>query len=68
VVAVANENVLFCHEQAFEDRSSFYAVLRRLLPDVEIIEVPAAAVSLSDAIRSYLFNAQLVTLPRAAWA
>ncbi|HZH05703.1 MAG TPA: N-succinylarginine dihydrolase, partial [Lautropia sp.] len=64
VVAVANENVLFCHEQAFEDRSSFYAVLRRLLPDVEIIEVPAAAVSLSDAIRSYLFNAQLVTLPQ----
>jgi succinylarginine dihydrolase len=63
VVAVANENVLFCHEQAFEDRPSFYAALRRLLPDVEIIEVPAAAVSLSDAIRSYLFNAQLVTLP-----
>ena len=63
VVAVANENVLFCHEQAFEDRSSFYAALRRLLPDVEIVEVPAAAVSLHDAIRSYLFNAQLVTLP-----
>jgi len=63
VVAVANENVLFCHEFAFEDRPSFYAALRRLLPDVEIIEVPASAVSLSDAIRSYMFNAQLVTLP-----
>ncbi|HEX8400742.1 MAG TPA: N-succinylarginine dihydrolase [Allosphingosinicella sp.] len=63
VVAVANENVLFCHEQAFDDRSSFYAALRRLLPEVEIIEVPASAVSLSDAIRSYMFNAQLVTLP-----
>jgi succinylarginine dihydrolase len=63
VVAVANENVLFAHEQAFEDRSELYTSLRRLVPDVQIVEVPAAAVSLEDAIRSYLFNAQLVTLP-----
>jgi succinylarginine dihydrolase len=62
VVAVANENVLFAHEQAFENRSDFYASLRRLVPEVQIVEVPAAAVSLEDAIRSYLFNAQLVTL------
>lgn len=64
VVAVANENVLFAHEQAFEDRAELYTGLRRLLPDVEIIEVPASAVSLEDAIKSYLFNAQLVTLPQ----
>jgi succinylarginine dihydrolase len=63
VVAVANENLLFAHEQAFEDRPIFYAELKRLLPEVEIVEVPAGAVSLEDAIRSYLFNAQLVTLP-----
>ncbi|MGZ8328630.1 MAG: N-succinylarginine dihydrolase, partial [Allosphingosinicella sp.] len=63
VVAVANENVLFAHEQAFADRPSFYAALKRRLPEVEIIEVPASAVSLEEAIRSYLFNAQLVTLP-----
>ncbi len=63
VVAVANENVLFCHEKAFEDRPGFYAELRRLLPEVEIVEVPEAAVSLADAIASYLFNAQLATLP-----
>jgi succinylarginine dihydrolase len=68
VVAVANENVLFAHEQAFEDRPSFYAELRRLLPEVEIVEVPASAVSLEDAIRSYLFNAQLVTLPAGGMA
>lgn len=66
VVAVANEHVLFAHEQAFADKSSFFADLHRLLPSVEIIEVPSSAVSLSDAIKSYLFNAQLVTLPDAA--
>ncbi|PSJ39361.1 N-succinylarginine dihydrolase [Allosphingosinicella deserti] len=63
VVAVANENVLFTHEQAFENGPVFYAELKRLAPEVEIVEVPASAVSLEDAIRSYLFNAQLVTLP-----
>jgi succinylarginine dihydrolase len=66
VVAVANENVLFAHEKAFEDRPAFYAELRRLVPEVEIVEVPEAAVPLTDAIKSYLFNAQLVTLPDGA--
>ncbi|MGQ0589840.1 MAG: N-succinylarginine dihydrolase [Sphingosinicella sp.] len=68
VVAVANEHVLFAHEQAFADKETFYAALRGLLPEVEILEVPAAAVSLADAIRSYLFNAQLVTLPEGGMA
>jgi len=68
VVAVANENVLFAHEQAFEDRDGFHATLKRLLPEAEIVEVPASAVSLADAIRSYLFNAQLVTLPEGGMA
>ena len=63
VVAVANENVLLAHELAFEDRTAFHSLLRQLLPDVHILEVPASAVSLEEAIRSYLFNAQLVTLP-----
>ncbi|PJI90650.1 succinylarginine dihydrolase [Sphingomonas koreensis] len=63
VVAVANGRVLFAHEQAFADKQGFYADLRRVMPEVEIVEVPASAVSLADAISSYLFNAQLVTLP-----
>ncbi|MFC3441591.1 N-succinylarginine dihydrolase [Sphingobium rhizovicinum] len=63
VVAVANEHVLFTHELAFADKAAFYSALRAILPCVEIVEVPASAVSLTDAIKSYLFNAQLVTLP-----
>lgn len=62
VVAVANERVLFAHEQAFADREALHGELRARLPEVEIVEVPASAVSLQDAIASYLFNAQLVTL------
>lgn len=63
VVAVANGRVLFAHEHAFADKERFYDELRAALPDVEIVEVSAAEVSLADAIASYLFNAQLVTLP-----
>jgi succinylarginine dihydrolase len=68
VVAVANENVLFAHEQAFADPEAIYAMLRARLPSVEILEVPASIVSLADAIASYLFNAQLVTLPEGGMA
>lgn len=63
VVAVANERVLFTHETAFQDRDAAHAQIRAAFPEVEIVEVPASAVSLSDAIQSYLFNAQLVSLP-----
>jgi succinylarginine dihydrolase len=63
VVAVANERVLFTHETAFHDREAAHAEIRAAFPSVEIVEVPADAVSLPDAIKSYLFNAQLVSLP-----
>jgi succinylarginine dihydrolase len=63
VVAVANGHVLFAHEEAFADRRAVYASLEALLPDVAIIEVPAARVSLDTAIRTYLFNSQIVTTP-----
>jgi succinylarginine dihydrolase len=68
VVAVANERVLFAHEQAFEDRAALYAEIARRMPEAEIIEVPASAVSIEDAIGSYLFNSQLLTLPTGEMA
>lgn len=68
VVAVANERVLFTHEQAFADPEGTYAAIRAILPEAEIVVVPASAVSMTEAIRSYLFNAQLVTLPAGEMA
>jgi succinylarginine dihydrolase len=65
VVAVANEQVLFTHESAFEYPDAAYAEIRAAMPSAEIIIVPENRVSLSDAVQSYLFNAQLVTLPNA---
>ena len=63
VVAVANGPVLFTHERAFADQAAAYAAIRAAAPWCEIVEVTEADVPLADAITSYLFNAQLVTLP-----
>ena len=63
VVAVANGRVLFAHEKAFADKAALADALDQAMPEVEWVEVPDADVPLADAIRSYLFNAQLVTLP-----
>ncbi|MEM8695287.1 MAG: N-succinylarginine dihydrolase [Pseudomonadota bacterium] len=68
VVAVANEHVLFCHEEAFTDPKSLYDGLRAILPDIAIVEVPADRITLEEAIKTYLFNAQLVTLPEGGMA
>ncbi len=60
VVSVTNGTSLFFHEAAFEHpiASQVHSV-----DDLRLIEVPAASVSLGDAVSSYLFNSQLVTLP-----
>ena len=63
VVAVANEHVLFAHELAFADKAPLIEALEAKVQGFEYVEVPAAEVPLEDAIRSYLFNAQLVTPP-----
>ncbi|MEL6361075.1 MAG: N-succinylarginine dihydrolase [Pseudomonadota bacterium] len=63
VVGVANGTVLFLHEQSFEDPAVAYAEIRRAAPFTQIIEAPASEVSLADAVSSYLFNSQLVSIP-----
>jgi succinylarginine dihydrolase len=62
VVAVANERVLFTHARAFADQQDAYEAIRAVFPALEVVEVPEEAVSLEEAIRTYLFNAQLLTL------
>ena len=66
VVAVANGPVLFAHERAFADRDALVDQLAAKVAGFELVEVPDAEVPLGDAVRSYLFNAQLVTPPDGA--
>jgi succinylarginine dihydrolase len=66
VVAVANGPVLFAHERAFADKAALLERLAGSVAGFEYVEVSDADVPLADAIRSYLFNAQLVTTPDGA--
>ncbi|MEM9086747.1 MAG: N-succinylarginine dihydrolase [Pseudomonadota bacterium] len=61
VVSVANERVLFTHAEAFADQENAYEAIRAVFPALEVVEVSSDAVSLAEAIRTYLFNAQLIT-------
>ena len=68
VVAVGNQHVLFHHERAFIESESLTAELARLVRvhgDRELITIVVGEreISLNDAVKSYLFNSQLVTLP-----
>ena len=67
VISVGNENVFLCHERAFCEQPAVLDALRRRYTamhraaELVVLEVPVARVSLRDAVRSYLFNSQLVT-------
>lgn len=64
VIAVGNADVLFCHEEAYLDQQHVYQELENALGDtLQIVEVPSARVSVSDAVQTYLFNSQLLKLP-----
>ncbi|MFC6671176.1 N-succinylarginine dihydrolase [Marinobacterium aestuariivivens] len=64
VIAVGNRNLLFCHEQAFLDQQTVKRDLSRAMQgDFNVIEVPTEKVSVQDAVQSYLFNSQLLSLP-----
>ena len=67
VIAVGNGDVLFYHEQAFDDEALVLARLREAMAsagaDLKALRVDSGAVPVADAVASYLFNSQLLTKP-----
>lgn len=64
VIAVGNGPVLFFHEQAFLDKTkTLNEISAKFGNEFHPIELPSNKVSVSDAVKSYLFNSQLVSLP-----
>src|SRR5690554_6543924 len=63
VIAVGNQNVLFYHQEAFLDtKSKLNELEQKLQVPMHFIEVPTAQVPVSEAVKTYMFNTQLVTL------
>lgn len=61
VIAVSNQQVLFCHQQAFLHQPQLLAELQEKVSGFTAIEVPDSRVSVSDAVQTYLFNSQLLS-------
>ncbi|RTE86870.1 MULTISPECIES: N-succinylarginine dihydrolase [Gammaproteobacteria] len=65
VIAVGNQNVLFYHEEAFLDTQAKLRELEEKLDKpMHFIEVPTAKVPVAEAVKTYLFNTQLITLSK----
>lgn len=65
VIAVGNQNVLFFHEQAFHNKTQALDEIKAKFGDhpLHFIEVGTNEVSVQDAVKTYLFNTQIITLP-----
>lgn len=61
VISVGNERVLFYHEEAFLNTAEIIRDLENKLPWVEAIKVSNKDVSVEEAVKTYLFNTQLLT-------
>lgn len=70
VISVGNQNVLFYHEQAFLNTEASFAEIQQKFGEqkVHFIKVPTAEVSVQDAVKTYLFNTQIITLPNGEMA
>ena len=70
VISVGNRNVLFYHEQAFLNTEASFAEIQHKFGDEKIhfIKVPTNEVSVQDAVQTYLFNTQIISLPDGSMA
>ncbi|MCW9017133.1 MAG: N-succinylarginine dihydrolase, partial [Kangiellaceae bacterium] len=64
VISVGNQDCLFYHEKAFLNTEQVLNDLQQAFGDkpMHFVKVPANQVGVEDAVHSYLFNSQLVTL------
>ncbi|MCM8530836.1 MAG: N-succinylarginine dihydrolase [Lentisphaeraceae bacterium] len=68
VISTSNENFLFTHEEAFSKQTNFLKELQKnyqSLTSQELIVkcVSNSELSIEEAIQTYIFNTQIVTLP-----
>ncbi|MBI5569017.1 MAG: N-succinylarginine dihydrolase [Desulfomonile tiedjei] len=68
VISVGNGNVFFYHAHAFQDPPSVLEELKSAFGrccegDLVLLAVTQDEVTVAEAVQSYLFNSQLVTLP-----
>ncbi len=71
LVAMSNQSLLIYHREAYEPRAmnNIVRLYRRLTGEApRLVEIGPEQLSLTDALRTYFFNSQLVTLPDGRFA
>ncbi|MCF2909486.1 N-succinylarginine dihydrolase [Pseudoalteromonas sp. DL2-H2.2] len=71
VIAIGNENVFLFHEQAFYQQQGVIEQIKAGYQGdrpLHLIEVKNADISVEEAVKSYVFNSQLVSLPSGGMA
>ena len=70
VISVGNQNVLFYHEQAFANTDKAFSEIQQKFGDekVHFIRVNTSDVSVQEAVKTYLFNTQILTMPNGEMA
>jgi succinylarginine dihydrolase len=64
VIAVGHGTLLFAHEHAFLERERVLAALRAGVEGFELFEVKGDELAVEEAVSTYLFNSQILTLPQ----
>lgn len=68
VISVGSGRVFLVHEHAFAEQEATLRSLRSLVPDLAIVTVAASEVAVEEAVKTYLFNSQLLELPNGDYA
>ena len=69
VIFTADQNLVFCHETAFEDTEKILNRIEQKLSPAPLIKVVVQEneISLKEAVSSYIFNSQLLPLQKDKW-
>lgn len=69
VIAMNTSRLMIAHEKAFLHRDQVVSQLERMeIPDFTYLEIREEDLSVQEAVRSYLFNSQLLELPDGGFA
>lgn len=73
VISVGNQNVFFFHERAFVNTKEVIRELQKAFEEqcqspLILLEVKESQIPLEEAVKTYIFNSQIVTLPNQTMA
>ena len=62
VISLGHQNVFLFHEHAFVETDRVIDELQKRMPEIICLRVADKEISLEEAVKTYLFNSQIVTL------